>query len=65
MLTVIGKVKSLMPYAAIVLMLPGGFVIAPLLWLYRRQGVGSLGDRLAAAWPMVFRGLENNGRPGR
>jgi hypothetical protein len=44
MLTVVARLKRLMPYAAIGLMLPGGFVIAPLLWLYRRQRLGPLGD---------------------
>jgi len=34
---VIVKLRSLAPYALIELILPGGSVIALLLWLYRRQ----------------------------
>ena len=34
---VIAKLKVLAPYAAIELILPGGSVMALLLWLYRRQ----------------------------
>jgi hypothetical protein len=34
---VVAKLKGLMPYAAIGLVLPGGSVIALLLWLYRRH----------------------------
>ena len=34
---VIGKLRDLAPYAAIELILPGGSVMALLLWLYRRQ----------------------------
>ena len=34
---VIAKLRVLAPYALIELILPGGSVIALLLWLYRRQ----------------------------
>jgi len=34
--TVIARLRALAPYAAIVA-LPGGSLMAPLLWLYRRQ----------------------------
>jgi hypothetical protein len=34
---VIVRLKALAPYALIELVLPGGSVIALLLWLYRRQ----------------------------
>jgi hypothetical protein len=34
---VVAKLKDLAPYAAIELILPGGSVLALLLWLYRRQ----------------------------
>jgi hypothetical protein len=34
---VVVKLKALAPYALIELILPGGSVIALLLWLYRRQ----------------------------
>jgi hypothetical protein len=34
--TVVAKLKDLAPYAAIELILPGGSVLALLLWLYRR-----------------------------
>jgi hypothetical protein len=39
---VVAKLKVLAPYAAIELVLPGGSVMALLLWLYRRRknGVG-------------------------
>jgi hypothetical protein len=33
----LGLLKSLGPYAAIELVLPGGSVLALLLWLYRRR----------------------------
>jgi hypothetical protein len=29
--------KALAPYAAMALVVPGGSLLAPLLWLYRRQ----------------------------
>lgn len=51
MSAVVAKLKGLMPYAAISLMLPGGSVVAVLLWFYRRQGMGRFGERLIAAWP--------------
>jgi hypothetical protein len=51
---VAAKLKGLAPYAAIGLALPGGSVIALLLWLCRRQGwTGALGKRLAAAWATI------------
>jgi hypothetical protein len=34
---ILAKVRELGPYAAIELILPGGSLIAVLLWLYRRQ----------------------------
>jgi hypothetical protein len=34
---VIGRLKALAPYALIELILPGGSVMALLLWLYRRR----------------------------
>jgi hypothetical protein len=37
---VIGRLKALAPYAAIELILPGGSVMALLLWLYRRRKNG-------------------------
>jgi hypothetical protein len=39
---VIARLKALAPYALIELILPGGSVMALLLWLYRRRrnGVG-------------------------
>ena len=33
----VAKLRELAPYAAIELVLPGGSVLALLLWLYRRQ----------------------------
>jgi hypothetical protein len=54
-----------MPYAAIGLVLPGGSVIALLLWLYQRHGIRPLGGRLAAAGATVFRRLEDNERSRR
>jgi hypothetical protein len=33
----VAKLRDLAPYAAIELVLPGGSVLALLLWLYRRQ----------------------------
>jgi hypothetical protein len=35
--TVIGKLRDLAPYAVIELVLPGGSLMALLLWFYRRQ----------------------------
>src|ERR1700722_14704733 len=35
--TVMGKLRDLAPYAAIELVLPGGSLMALLLWIYRRQ----------------------------
>ena len=39
---VIGRIRALAPYALIELVLPGGSVVALLLWIYRRRksGVG-------------------------
>ena len=37
MATFVAKLRDLAPYAAIELLLPGGSVMALLLWLYRRQ----------------------------
>jgi hypothetical protein len=34
---VVGKLRVLAPYAAMELILPGGSLVAVLLWLYRRQ----------------------------
>jgi hypothetical protein len=34
---VIGKLRALAPYAAIELVMPGGSLMALLLWIYRRQ----------------------------
>ena len=31
------KLKGLAPYAVVALAVPGGLLIAPLLWLHRRQ----------------------------
>jgi hypothetical protein len=33
---IVVKFKELAPYLAMALLLPGGLVMAPLLWLYRR-----------------------------
>jgi hypothetical protein len=37
----VARLRDLAPYAAIELVLPGGSVVALLLWLYRRQKKGS------------------------
>ena len=34
--TVIAKLKGVAPYAAMALVLPGGLLLAPLLWVYHR-----------------------------
>jgi hypothetical protein len=34
---VVGRLRVLAPYAALELVLPGGSLLAILLWLYRRQ----------------------------
>jgi hypothetical protein len=48
----IARLKALAPYALIELVLPGGSVMALLLWLYRRRkngaGFGQLPARLLA-----------------
>jgi hypothetical protein len=40
------KLRNLAPYAAIALFLPGGSMIALLLWFYRRQKANRLGNPL-------------------
>jgi hypothetical protein len=42
----VAKLRELAPYAAIELVLPGGSLIALLLWLYRRHGRGFVSARL-------------------
>jgi hypothetical protein len=37
----VAKIKDLAPYAALELVMPGGSVMALLLWLYRRQKKGA------------------------
>ncbi|MGB6308203.1 MAG: hypothetical protein WBF89_10440 [Steroidobacteraceae bacterium] len=37
MAAVVGRLKDLAPYALMELILPGGSLMAVLLWLYRRQ----------------------------
>ena len=37
----VSKLKNLAPYAALELVMPGGSVMALLLWLYRRQKKGA------------------------
>jgi hypothetical protein len=44
---IIAKLRELAPYAAIELVLPGGSLMAFLLWLYRRQKRASLGVKPA------------------
>ena len=39
------KLRVLAPYAVIELVLPGGSLMALLLWLYRRHGAGLLSRR--------------------
>ena len=39
---VIGKIRAVAPYALMELILPGGSVMALLLWLYRRQRRGTV-----------------------
>ena len=36
-MAVVGRLRDLAPYAVMELILPGGSLIAVLLWLYRRQ----------------------------
>jgi hypothetical protein len=43
---VVSKLRKLAPYAAIELFLPGGSMIALLLWLFRRQKANRLGNPL-------------------
>ena len=47
---VIVRCKAVAPYALIELVLPGGSVMALLLWLYRRRKDGVGLGRLAAAF---------------
>jgi hypothetical protein len=42
MQVIVAKIRELGPYAAIELILPGGSLIAVLLWLYRRQKRGNV-----------------------
>jgi hypothetical protein len=52
------RLKALAPYALIELVLPGGSVMALLLWLYRRRnngvGFGTLPARLLSLLRLVF-----------
>jgi hypothetical protein len=48
----VALVRSLGPYAAIELLLPGGSVLALLLWLYRRRQ-RTLATRMASAKIML------------
>ena len=41
---VAGKLRNLAPYAAIALVLPGGSLIALLMWFYRRRQAGRSGN---------------------
>lgn len=41
---VVAKLREFAPYAAIELVLPGGSVVALLLWLYRRQKKDRMGN---------------------
>jgi hypothetical protein len=50
---VVVRLKTLAPYALIELVLPGGSVMALLLWLYRRRKNG-VGFGLFAARPLSF-----------
>ena len=67
---VIVRLKALAPYALIELVLPGGSVMALLLWLYRRRknGVGfgrfpvRLPSFLRLADPLRFNNLMRNCR---
>src|SRR5271163_2402823 len=49
--TVIAKLRDLAPYAAIELVLPGGSLMALLLWIYRRQKKVSVQSRTVARRP--------------
>jgi hypothetical protein len=40
LLAFLAKLKDLAPYAALELIMPGGSVMALLLWLYRRRKPG-------------------------
>jgi hypothetical protein len=55
---VIVRLKALAPYALIELILPGGSVMALLLWLYRRRkhrvGCGQASPRLWLSDPLPF-----------
>jgi hypothetical protein len=51
---VIVKLKDLAPYALIELVLPGGSVMALLLWLYRRRKNGTNFGQLPVALPLGF-----------
>jgi hypothetical protein len=44
---VVAKLRELAPYAAIELVLPGGSLMALLLWLYRRQKKSVVGRQAA------------------
>ena len=41
MLRLVAKLKEIAPYAALELVMPGGSVMALLLWLYRLQKKGA------------------------
>lgn len=51
--TVVAKLRDLAPYAAIELILPGGSLMALLLWFYRRQNkdrAAKLFERVRGRW---------------
>jgi hypothetical protein len=54
---VVAKLRELAPYAAIELVLPGGSLVAILLWLYRRQKKdrpGNLFPATSGHTPMIY-----------
>jgi hypothetical protein len=55
---VIVRLKVLAPYALIELVLPGGSVMALLLWLYRRRKNGVGFGRLPGRLSLMIRSIE-------
>lgn len=62
---IMAKLKVLAPYAMIELILPGGSLMALLLWLYRRHGAALLARREPTYAPLVMHDNRGIQKPQR
>jgi hypothetical protein len=58
------RLKAVAPYALMELVLPGGSLMALLLWLYRRRKSGLGFGPLSAKWLSFSRWMANSGTGG-